>query len=66
VEGLPGVAHGLFPRGGVELIFYFYTDCNKQLAEQLAEQVKQQSEDSPAESSSRYNLNKDTIYGTWF
>jgi len=40
VEGLPGVAHGLFPRGGVELIYYFYTDCNRQLAEQLAEKVK--------------------------
>ncbi|XP_060587269.1 ubiquinone biosynthesis protein COQ9, mitochondrial-like isoform X2 [Ruditapes philippinarum] len=45
-EGLPGVAHGLFPRGGVELVYYFYTDCNKRLAEQLAEQVKQEKEQS--------------------
>ncbi|XP_052232393.1 ubiquinone biosynthesis protein COQ9, mitochondrial-like isoform X8 [Dreissena polymorpha] len=44
VEGLPGVAHGLFPRGGVELIYHFYTDCNKQLAMQLAERVAREKE----------------------
>ncbi|XP_052817424.1 ubiquinone biosynthesis protein COQ9, mitochondrial-like [Mya arenaria] len=44
MEGLPGIAHGLFPKGGVELVFYFYTDCNKQLANQLAEKVQQEKE----------------------
>ena len=40
VEGMPGVAHGLFPRGGVELVFYFYNDCNRRLADQLAAEAK--------------------------
>lgn len=40
--GLPGVAHGLFPHGGIELIFHFYADCNRKLAEHCAEQLKQQ------------------------
>lgn len=31
----PGVAHGMFPNGGIELIHYFYTKCNKELIEQL-------------------------------
>lgn len=31
----PGVAHGMFPNGGIELIHYFYTKCNRQLIEQL-------------------------------
>ena len=38
VSGMPGVAHGLFPRGGIELVSFFYQACNEQLAEQLAEQ----------------------------
>ncbi|XP_076333357.1 ubiquinone biosynthesis protein COQ9, mitochondrial isoform X2 [Tachypleus tridentatus] len=33
--GLPGVAHGLFPKGGVELINHFYTSSNEELAAQL-------------------------------
>lgn len=45
-EGLPGVAHGLFPRGGIELVYFFYSDCNKRLAEQLAEQVKQEQDEN--------------------
>lgn len=43
------MAHGLFPRGGVELIFYFYTDCNKRLAEQLAVEAEQESEQTVPE-----------------
>jgi ubiquinone biosynthesis protein COQ9 len=27
----PGTAHGIFPNGGIELIQYFYTSCNKVL-----------------------------------
>ena len=42
VEGMPGVAHGLFTRGGAELVFYFYADCNRRLADQLAAEVKAQ------------------------
>lgn len=31
----PGVIHGMFANGGVELVHYFYTDCNEKLAEIL-------------------------------
>ena len=35
--GLPDVAHGLFPRGGVELVDHFYTECNARLVTEMAE-----------------------------
>ncbi|XP_030832028.1 ubiquinone biosynthesis protein COQ9, mitochondrial-like [Strongylocentrotus purpuratus] len=35
-EGYPGVAHGMFPRGGGDLMHHFVKECNSQLAEQLA------------------------------
>lgn len=31
----PGVAHGMFPGGGIELINHFYTKCNQELIKQL-------------------------------
>ena len=40
VEGLPSVAHGMFPRGGIELVLYFYTTSNQQLADLLAAENK--------------------------
>ena len=33
--GLPGVVHGLFPRGGVELVDHFESLCNQELVEFL-------------------------------
>lgn len=44
-EGLPPVAHGMFPRGGAELIHYFYVRSNTELAHTLrldAENAKAQ------------------------
>ncbi|XP_054286741.1 ubiquinone biosynthesis protein COQ9, mitochondrial isoform X3 [Macrosteles quadrilineatus] len=35
--GYPGVIHGMFPRGGADLVSYFYSSCNQQLASQLKE-----------------------------
>jgi len=35
--GYPGVVHGMFPRGGADLVHYFYASCNQQLATQLKE-----------------------------
>lgn len=37
--GYPGVAHGLFPRGGAELVQFFYTDCNQKLATKLKQVI---------------------------
>lgn len=31
----PGVAHGMFSNGGVELVHFFYTDCNEKLVDIL-------------------------------
>ncbi|XP_074644218.1 ubiquinone biosynthesis protein COQ9, mitochondrial-like [Tubulanus polymorphus] len=39
--GLPAVTQGLFPRGGIELVHYFYTDCNKRLADVLSVETQQ-------------------------
>ncbi|GAB0100265.1 Ubiquinone biosynthesis protein COQ9, mitochondrial [Sergentomyia squamirostris] len=38
--GYPGVVHGLFPDGGVELIQYFYSDCNARLVQWLETETK--------------------------
>jgi ubiquinone biosynthesis protein COQ9 len=38
--GYPGTAHGLFPRGGAELIQYFYVTCNQELAEALKNETE--------------------------
>ncbi|XP_005089814.1 ubiquinone biosynthesis protein COQ9, mitochondrial isoform X2 [Aplysia californica] len=40
-EGLPPVAQGMFPRGGAELIHYFYGQCNSELGVILAQRVEQ-------------------------
>ena len=34
--GFPGVSHGIFPRGGVELAHFFYSSSNEKLSEGLA------------------------------
>ncbi|XP_061195871.1 ubiquinone biosynthesis protein COQ9, mitochondrial-like [Saccostrea echinata] len=38
--GMPSIAHGMFPRGGVELVFYFYEECNKELSSILKQKVE--------------------------
>uniref|UniRef100_A0A0A9XBS2 Ubiquinone biosynthesis protein n=1 Tax=Lygus hesperus TaxID=30085 RepID=A0A0A9XBS2_LYGHE len=38
--GYPGVIHGMFPRGGVELVEYFYKVSNKALVQKMAEEVQ--------------------------
>ncbi|XP_018911390.1 ubiquinone biosynthesis protein COQ9, mitochondrial isoform X1 [Bemisia tabaci] len=30
--GYPGIVHGMFPRGGANLVEYFYSTCNRELA----------------------------------
>ncbi|XP_058120471.1 ubiquinone biosynthesis protein COQ9, mitochondrial [Anopheles coustani] len=35
----PSVAHGLFPRGGIELVHHFYQQCNLKLVEHLKQQT---------------------------
>jgi ubiquinone biosynthesis protein COQ9 len=37
-EGLPGVAHGLFQRGGVEILFHFEKKCNDKMMTELLPQ----------------------------
>ncbi|XP_042868289.1 ubiquinone biosynthesis protein COQ9, mitochondrial-like [Penaeus japonicus] len=39
--GYSGMAHGMFPKGGVELVNHFYTTCNNRLEELLAAKVKE-------------------------
>jgi len=38
--GYPGIAHGMFPKGGFELVNHFYQQSNMQLASELEEEVK--------------------------
>lgn len=37
--GYPGTVHGMFPRGGIELINYWYLKCNNELIEQMKMKV---------------------------
>lgn len=39
--GYSGMAHGMFPKGGVELVNHFYTTCNNKLEENLAAKAKE-------------------------
>ncbi|XP_050397527.1 ubiquinone biosynthesis protein COQ9, mitochondrial isoform X2 [Patella vulgata] len=43
-EGLPSISHGMFERGGAELIHYFYSTSNAQLAEHLVQKVSKAKE----------------------
>ncbi|XP_049956720.1 ubiquinone biosynthesis protein COQ9, mitochondrial isoform X2 [Schistocerca serialis cubense] len=43
--GYPGVAHGLFPRGGAHLVEHFYASCNQKLAQHLENEVQSTTED---------------------
>lgn len=38
----PGVAHGMFPNGAIELIHHFYAKCNRELIEQLQREFDEQ------------------------
>ncbi|XP_069112250.1 ubiquinone biosynthesis protein COQ9, mitochondrial-like isoform X2 [Argopecten irradians] len=44
-EGLPSVAHGMFPRGGAHLASFFYQNCNKELAANLKQEVEGRTEE---------------------
>ncbi|XP_022185053.2 ubiquinone biosynthesis protein COQ9, mitochondrial isoform X2 [Nilaparvata lugens] len=59
--GYPGVAHGMFPRGGAELVQYFYVSSNQELVEILKQFVGETSEDpnSPNEATNAVNSRKD-------
>lgn len=39
----PGVIHGMFPNGGIELINFFYSQCNRKLIEQLRNELSSSS-----------------------
>jgi len=39
--GYPGVTHGLFPKGGVELVHHFYRQCNLKLSLELENEIKE-------------------------
>jgi ubiquinone biosynthesis protein COQ9 len=42
--GYPGVAHGMFSYGGIELVHYFYMDCNKKLVKIIKERLESSGE----------------------
>ena len=44
-EGYPGIAHGMFPRGGGDIVHHFVKECNAQLAEQMAKEASRQVEE---------------------
>ncbi len=47
--GYPGIVHGMFPNGGIELVHYFYSRCNQQLIEQLKIELNTTKEYNPIE-----------------
>lgn len=42
----PGVAHGMFPNGAIELVQHFYKKCNTTLIEQLQQELHSSTSDS--------------------
>lgn len=47
--GYPGIVHGMFPNGGIELVHYFYARCNQQLIEQMKTELVTDKSYNPAE-----------------
>lgn len=47
--GYATIVHGMFPNGGVELVHYFYSRCNKQLIEQLKSELDTSKSYNPTE-----------------
>ncbi|XP_056013541.1 ubiquinone biosynthesis protein COQ9, mitochondrial-like [Ostrea edulis] len=39
--GYPSVVHGMFPRGGAELVFYFYEECNAELTSKMEQKLEE-------------------------
>ncbi|XP_002730806.1 ubiquinone biosynthesis protein COQ9, mitochondrial-like [Saccoglossus kowalevskii] len=46
LEGYPSVLHGMFPRGGGDLLHYFVRHCNKELVVKLCREAKEREETS--------------------
>lgn len=51
--GYPGIVHGMFPNGGIELVHYFYSRCNQQLIEQMKSDLDTTKNQNPAEFATR-------------
>lgn len=47
--GYPGIVHGMFPSGGIELVHYFYSRCNQQLIEQMKLELDSNKSYNPTE-----------------
>lgn len=47
--GYPGIVHGMFPNGGIELVHYFYSQCNQKLIEQLKTELETNKNHNPTE-----------------
>lgn len=47
--GYPGIVHGMFPHGGIELVHYFYSRCNRELIEQLKSELETNKSYNPIE-----------------
>ncbi|XP_072017939.1 ubiquinone biosynthesis protein COQ9, mitochondrial-like [Amphiura filiformis] len=41
LQGLPAVSHGMFPRGGGDLVHHFVRECNDELADRLDAEVQE-------------------------
>lgn len=46
--GYPGIVHGMFPNGGIELINHFYMQCNERLMTQLNDELMKNTNDDGA------------------
>merc|ERR1712071_254628 len=46
--GYPGITHGLFPQGGVELVHHFYRQSNLRLAAELEQEGQEEMQRDPS------------------
>ncbi|XP_064640416.1 ubiquinone biosynthesis protein COQ9, mitochondrial-like isoform X2 [Lineus longissimus] len=60
MEGYPAIAHGMFPKGGVDLINYFYRVCTNEMVEKMR-QEKEAMEKGEAERRSTPKFLRDSI-----
>lgn len=59
--GYPGITHGMFENGAVDLVYYFYTNCNQELNEILKKKSLETSPDGSAKKESPGEQVKDAL-----
>ncbi|XP_070576072.1 ubiquinone biosynthesis protein COQ9, mitochondrial-like [Ptychodera flava] len=60
-EGFPSVTHGMFPRGGGDLVHHFVRNCNSELAKKMSNEMQEREESEDSAKISRTAIIRDAV-----